>query len=80
MMMYTLRATLILIRQSRLRSKDQTMDGTERQAWLQNHREAVSGEVDSTRRVYSSMRSPSIASEYDRRKNGFEEPASEGRR
>jgi hypothetical protein len=32
MMMYTLIAMLILMRQSRLRSEDHTMDGTERQA------------------------------------------------
>jgi hypothetical protein len=64
MTMYTPSAMLILIRQSRLRSQDQAMDGTERQAWLQNHREAVDGDVDSTRRLYSSMRSPSMASRY----------------
>src|SRR6202050_4238868 len=64
MTMYTPIAVLMLISQSRLRSADPTIDGTERQACPQNHRDAASDEADSARRVYSSIRSPSIASRY----------------
>src|SRR5580704_322639 len=57
-------ATLILRKQFPLRSQHHTMGSTERQAWLQNQRDALNREVDSTRSVYCSIRSPIMASRY----------------
>src|ERR1700691_2296614 len=61
---YTPVAALALISQSPVRNDDPTMNGIERQAWPQNQRVAAEGDADSARSVYSSMRSPSIASGY----------------